>query len=672
MSSQNHPGRVITICLGVLCSFLYGGFIGSSSWVKKLELKIQDSLVKLRSSTVPPSREILLIKIDKNRDFLPEIKDRRSFYAQIATWVLAQSAEVVVLNFPHEWTTPNLDIINEKTSHLQFYTFESAIENLVENNRKRVVLVSPTNRVPNPYHTQISNFSHFIPLDENVKDPFSYPKSSPQLQGFFEYENIEGEKPSNLTSPARRAYNKGIFAVNSQDIQFQSFAWLTLEKYQLNRHNKKPKIALPQTNIQINYWHPFNTFTAVNLKDLCLRKTDNPCQINDTNKALKNIQGKIVIIGFTEGEELDVLAMESPFGEMIPGIEVQANILSSLMTHSYYQTLPDFMVILIYILTGVIIGCTAISGTSEDFILTPDKSLKARLGSIVIRLFVGGGKLISFKYIVLGMVGVYGSLSIIAPFWGWMLPVVSPILTTIVTAISVAVYIKNNQLIQENEGKKLQIAEEKAIISKSKKLIRRIWSEIHDDALQELKVAMYQIEFSSLPDSDSEGIIDRLSYVGKEIRKHLRVDFDSELTLQPELRQGLAPAMAQHLEKLTNSGTLKLKVVTNLKRINEPELNSNWIDAREDIFRFFREAINNVIRHAQGGTQVVVSLSQEDEQCTLIIENDGAVVSNADQIEGLGTKLMAEMASTLPDGFWERNALPNGGMRVKLIWEQRF
>jgi signal transduction histidine kinase len=47
----------------------------------------------------------------------------------------------------------------------------------------------------------------------------------------------------------------------------------------------------------------------------------------------------------------------------------------------------------------------------------------------------------------------------------------------------------------------------------------------------------------------------------------------------------------------------------------EPELNSVWIEQREEIYRFFREALNNVIQHAQPphgtATQVCISLRQE-------------------------------------------------------------
>jgi signal transduction histidine kinase len=53
-----------------------------------------------------------------------------------------------------------------------------------------------------------------------------------------------------------------------------------------------------------------------------------------------------------------------------------------------------------------------------------------------------------------------------------------------------------------------------------------------------------------------------------------------------------------------------VKVITELQPLEEPELNSVWIEQREEIYRFFREALNNMIKHAQAprgnATQVCI------------------------------------------------------------------
>lgn len=138
------------------------------------------------------------------------------------------------------------------------------------------------------------------------------------------------------------------------------------------------------------------------------------------------------------------------------------------------------------------------------------------------------------------------------------------------------------------------------------------------------------------------------------------------------------------------------------------EFNSLWLEAREDIYHFFCEAIHNVIYHAQPphgkATQVKISLHQQDTRCTLTIENDGAQVDasvferlatprrrrsgyahasrlatpaqSASQMlrtnSGYGTKLMKIIASELPNGTFEPVALPEGGMRIQLAWNQSF
>ena len=661
---KNRVMQTRTTCLGVGISLLVGGFIASSSWINKLELKLQDFLIQLRSSTITASNNILLVSIDKKFLKNLEFKDNNSqlIYSKLTKWLLEQKAGLVILNLPHDWRIKsNLyrsDIDRKKNQQSKTETsedFASSIQNLIKenNNQDHIVLVSPTVRISNPYHREIADYTKFVVFGEDLfisQDKIL--NSLVRVQGFFEYENIEGQNPSDLSSPARRFYSIGTFKKYT-DIELKSFAWLGLEKYQNNLQNKHDFIpAKIPSHIQANYWQP-STFESIPIEKLYTgnRETEE-CEFTKETELLKKIHDKIVIVGLTEGKELDILAMKSPSGEMISGIEVQANLLSSLMTNSYYQIIPKPMIILIYILNAVAISSIMPSCKTRQYII---------------------------KYLGFGLLGGYGSLTIVTFWYGWMIPFCSVIITGIATALSIAIYSKNNQLEKDNVRKQIQIAEEEAMTSQAKKLILRIWSDIHDDPLQELKVAMDDIELLDLPNSDSEQILDRLSYVGTEIRKYLDVNPTTELTIQPELRQGLAAAIQKHLQQLTDSGALELKVIFNLQPINEPQLNSNWIDAREDIFRFFREAITNVVRHAQGenstATQVIVSLSQEAQQCTLVIENDGGVMDTTTDTRkrgGLGRKLMAEMAAVLPDSSWEKVALANGGMRVQLLWQQRF
>ena len=186
---------------------------------------------------------------------------------------------------------------------------------------------------------------------------------------------------------------------------------------------------------------------------------------------------------------------------------------------------------------------------------------------------------------------------------------------------------------------------------------------------------MDKIELESHLDVDS--ILDKLAALGQEIRDKLhnirRLAEKMEVT--PALRQGLDIGISAKLQDLVNSGKLTLTVITELQPLQEPELNSVWIEHREEIYRFLGEALNNVIQHAQPphgtATQVCISLGQQGVRCTLTIANDGSIGESTTcerKKGGYGTKMMDAIASELPDGAWEMSALPDGQVRVTLSW----
>ena len=677
--------------LGIGFSCLYGSIFSSSNIIKKQELNLQDSLVSWRSSFIQPHPDITLVNLDKEQDLSEFLESRRNFYVSFVSSLLEQEAAVVVLNLPYEWQKPEKRDGIEAQNNPKPNTLNSLFWDLIAKHHEKIILVAPSHQVSetnildispnNQIDNTIINYSHLIASPANLDNE---ELALSQIQAFFTYEDREAINPSNNQTIGRKFISQAFFDTNNSEKsmtedatepnELKSFAWLTLEKYQKNSLNKNNfKIPLSLKKINSNFWQPHETFKTLTLSEICQNnniwdRQNSNCSLDGNSQIREHIYNKIVIVGFNSGDKLDVLSIKSPFRERkdflfkqlkipmgnkikIPATEVQANVISSLMTNSYYQTLPKLGEVVIYILGGAII-CIMMTSCNTSQCL---------------------------KYLGLGMVGGYGSLSVIAFFSGWMLPIISPMLTWIAVTISVAAYLKNIQLIRDNERKQLQIAEETAIISQADKLIRRIWSDIHDDPLQELKVAMDDVELLDIPESESEAILDRLSYVGAKIRQYLDINPTAKFVIQPELRQGLAFAIEQHLKQLINSGKLQLKVVTNLQTINQPQFNSSWIDAREDIFRFFREAMTNVVRHAQGenstATQVLVTLSQEAQQCTLLIENDGGVLNTVKDIKkkgGMGTKLMAEIAKSLPDGDWSRIALTDGGMRVQLQWQHDF
>jgi signal transduction histidine kinase len=185
---------------------------------------------------------------------------------------------------------------------------------------------------------------------------------------------------------------------------------------------------------------------------------------------------------------------------------------------------------------------------------------------------------------------------------------------------------------------------------------------------------MDKIELES--DLDIDLILDKLTALGQEIRDKLSNirDLTGKMEINPILQKGLDIGIKTTLEELVTSGKLTLKVITEIRPLPEPQFNSIWIEHREEIYRFFREALNNVIQHAQPphgtATQVFVSLEQQGDKCTLVIANDGAILASTYRPKkgGYGTKIMDTVARELINGVWEISVLSNEEVRVTLSW----
>ena len=293
-------------------------------------------------------------------------------------------------------------------------------------------------------------------------------------------------------------------------------------------------------------------------------------------------------------------------------------------------------------------------------------------------------------YPLLGLMGL-GLLHFAFLAQGWVLPLILALITWTATGLSTLFCVQlglQQELInqQQCEIDRLQNAEQAAVISQAQKLMHRLASDIHDGPLQELKVIMDRLELLQLqhPEQSIDPVLDRLATLGTHLRQHLSQTRAIALNITPELRNGLDKGINAQLTELTQSGELTLKVIQQLQPLTEPILNSLWLEAREDIYRFFKEAIHNVIHHAQPphgtATQVIVSLKQQDNQAILTIENDGAFLDakafeptdQQRQRGGYGTKLMNTIAAELPDGTIQRIFFKEGGLRIQLTWKQVF
>jgi CHASE2 domain-containing sensor protein len=77
--------------------------------------------------------------------------------------------------------------------------------------------------------------------------------------------------------------------------------------------------------------------------------------LND-NRSLSQLHNKIVLVGFSDTNNPDAFAVRSPFGELMPAVELQANLLASLLTKSFDRIVPLWLQNVVIVLGGILIS----------------------------------------------------------------------------------------------------------------------------------------------------------------------------------------------------------------------------------------------------------------------------------------------------------------------------
>jgi signal transduction histidine kinase len=354
-------------------------------------------------------------------------------------------------------------------------------------------------------------------------------------------------------------------------------------------------------------------------------------------------------------------------GSQIAAVELQAQILSSLLTGQVYRSLPAELAAGVVFLLGVATGLLLVRYRSSS---RENRWKQAR--SLLLPL--------------LGL-AVYEGWALAQFLLGrWIWPLTLPALAVGLTGVSLLltlVILENHQqlLAQQQELERLRRAEQEAAIDQARKLLYRVATDIHDRELQELKVVMDELE--SLQWQQQQGrapnpaiydrLLEQLEQIGRGIRAQLNDvrTLATKLHISPSLREGLHRGIDTYLDELIQTGSLTLPVERHLQPLAEPNT-SEWFDQREDILRFLREAIGNVIAHVQppkgNASFVKVSLVQRDRLCCLSIINDGIEYAPTPG-GGYGSKAMNTIARYLPKGSWHRTQTPEGYTHVELRWE---
>jgi CHASE2 domain-containing sensor protein len=631
--------------LGIGWSLLWSVVLSDLPLIQQLDLGLQDRQIAMGHPSTPPP-EILLVTIGE-ADLKAWPSDREpTIYTDLVQRLLGSGASVVALNLLPNWV--------QTSDHAN-----NPVKTLVKQHASQIVIVLPTSSAGNPSPSEWRNYEYFLPLNDKGESLFP-PRS---ILGFSEYEP-EAKHPLSSNSTARQAYLSGQFTLARHLDHFEtldSAALLSLKKFQ-PQGTTTDYLPSPSDPIRIHFWGTTGTFPSLNAGSV-LR----------SNAPLPQVRHKIVLVGFSDPSNPEAFAIRSPLGDPMPAIELQANLLGSLLTRSFYRTAPLWLQGIFVVLGGIAISKWIVWGK-----LNPRSSRKYQYWL--------------FPLVLLGSFALLGA----GMFWArFLIPFVLPLTTWVATGLSVLVSLQlgiQKDLIgkQQCEIDRLHRVEQAAIISQTRKLMQRLASHIHEGPLQELKLVMDRLEILQMnfpveqAQASVDPILDLLESLGHHLRQQINQTAAIALEITPELREGLDAGIKTRLQQLVQSGELTLRVILEIQPLEEPTLDSQWLEAREDIYSFFGEAVKNVVRHAQPphgtATQVKISLSQQGTRSALAVENDGAKLDDSvfersnspGGRGGYGMKLMTAIAAELPEGAVERIVLPEGGLRVTLSWTLQF
>jgi CHASE2 domain-containing sensor protein len=159
--------------LGIACGVFYNFIFSQIPLVQKLELQLQDSLLRLHHPKSPP-QEIILVKIQSKDLANQQLSLGRVFYADLANHLLEAGASVVVLNLRNDWREPpDFEYPINITEPIN-----RPLKNLIQNHGDQIVLVTRTNSIDNSKKPRILIYNHLLPFDGEQLRPLINPGES--------------------------------------------------------------------------------------------------------------------------------------------------------------------------------------------------------------------------------------------------------------------------------------------------------------------------------------------------------------------------------------------------------------------------------------------------------------------------------------------------------------
>ncbi|MEN9225411.1 MAG: CHASE2 domain-containing protein [Thermostichus sp. HHBFW_bins_43] len=622
-----------------------------------------------------PSPSVVIVGIDgriegredssdgrQNIDFLLE----RANYAGLTLRLLEEAeARVVVLNLPSSFVVPQ-NLGNEN--------LDAPLRQVVQRYPDRLVLATRSSE--SFRRAEISIYNHFLPFS-SLRLEYLVPPE--HVQGVVQY-RVDG------AGILRKAQLRGLYLRrDSQEEQmFASVEGLAFAKYDPERASRwfRERGLDP---VQFNPLGAQHTIPIIPIERVCppailqvgsgsASQIVNPSQACFGSDGIPpldpeiaaQLRDRVVLVGFVGGYP-ETFPVQTADGSQISAVELQAQILSSLITGDVYQSVPSGLAAAVVYLLGGGTGLLLVF-YHPHLPLSPWKQQRSLLWPILGLVVYAGWAVAQFL------------------LWRWIWPLALPALAIGLTGVSLllTLIILQNQerlLAQQQELEHLRRAEQEAAIDQARKLLYRVATDIHDRELQELKVVMDNLESlqwqqqrgKELNPSVYDRLLEQLEGIGRGIREQLndvRI-LATKLHISPSLREGLHRGIETYLDDLVQTGSLTVSLQRQLQPLNEPNT-SEWFDQREDILRFLREAIGNIIAHVQppkgNASFVKVSLMQTDHHCCLAVVNDGVEYAPSPG-GGYGSKAMNTIARYLPKGSWHRTHTPEGHTHVELHWE---
>lgn len=654
--------------------------------IKDVFLSLDSEYKKLKAKKNAP--EILIIKIEEKNEY--GLGTNVETYTDLVNTIISGKPKSILLNLPTT-ISKSLDKneIGPQNSDKNSRSIESIdpIGKLLDRNKFVSVTAIgyevPKNKIVLPAYNKYLNGNDLVPGNKNSpKNIGENPLKG--IQGFFEF--FPDFDSKNQFNPIRYSYRSEekfyledkIGLENSDKYDFFSATCLTLRNsnpsYDCIKASKGEgslsnyiRAALISDFFQSSFIKNNDLLVFLDSSNFCqkdskLQKIS--CKQSFDSEILKKITDKIVIVDFPKNDPY-YFKVKSPLGE-ITTAEMQANLLRSTIDKSFYDVLkswPSFAIIVVGSILIIALFWT-ISNKSDK------KLMIYGLGITTILPFIA-----------------YSLIIITANRANLILPVVLPISIWFAIGLTTTITLLIWRYLERTAQQKQNLLEQNAIISGTKISLLRVATDIHDKPLQEIKLVMDRLEEIEYENSidrsvlrmkdssmDFVSLVDKLAQIGQEIRDHLndiQTISQKSSMISPELMNGLAVGLENHLDFLVRNGRLSLTVTKNISPIKEPKLATDWINNREDIFRFFKEAVNNVMAHAQpfngDATEIKIILSQKGGKCSLTVINDGSSFTPS-RPNGTGTKIMETIAAGLPEAEWAREWCPEGGVKVHLNW----